>query len=116
MKVPRWTTSDRRKMYSTLHAHASVCARGVSDGSFTAEFVQAPAFAMSLVAERCCEASRVEVGATGTVLMDHAIVRKLWAAEFVERRELAHRDVFENDRQQVVRVRRTTRQIDDGLA
>src|SRR5271166_1118346 len=91
-------------------------AGGVRDRSFATELVEAPAFAMAFVAECQCIAAGVEVCAARAVVMNHALVGEFGAAEFVERRKLAHSDVLENYGQQVIRVGRATGQIDDRLA
>ena len=70
----------------------------MSHGSLAAEFVEAPALAVTFIAESSGESAGVEMSAAGTVLMDHTVVGELGPVELVERRQLAHGDVLENHR------------------
>ena len=89
---------------------------GVRLRSLAAELVEAPAVAVTLVAERLREPARVEVRAALAVLVDHAAVGELRTAEIVERRQRAEGGELEDGAEQVVRVRRAAGQGHDGLA
>jgi hypothetical protein len=71
---------------------------------------------MAFVAEGCREAPSVKMSATRAVFVNDAVVGELGSAVFIQRGQLAHGDVFQNHRQQVVGIRRTTGQVDDRLS
>src|SRR6266481_5815271 len=91
-------------------------ARCVSYRTFASKFVEAPSLAMPLITERRRKPAGVEMGAAWAVFMNDAVIGELGTIEFIERGQFAHRDVLENNRQQVVRVGRTAGQIHDRLA
>jgi hypothetical protein len=86
------------------------------DRALAAEFVKAPSFPVTFITEGMRETAGVEVGATGAVLVDHAIVGELWASVLVERRQFTHGHVLKHHRKEVVRIGRASRKIDDGLS
>lgn len=72
----------------------------------------APAF----IAEGHRESSSVKVRAPRAVFVDDALVSKSRPAILIQLRQLAHRDVFQDHREQVIRIGRAARQIDDRLS
>src|SRR5579864_2017992 len=90
--------------------------RGVGHWTLATEFVEAPAFAMAVVAEGRGEASGIEVRAARAVLVDHSVIAELRTVEFIHLRQATHRHVFQNHREQVVWIGRASGEIDNRLA
>src|ERR1039458_3505107 len=86
-------------------------ARGMSERSFAAKLVEAPALAMAFVAEPSRKPAGVEVCPPRAVFVNHALVGELRAANLVQGWQFAHRDVFQNRSDQVVRIGRTTGEV-----
>src|SRR5579871_4920008 len=92
------------------------CAGRVRHRTFASQLVQAPAFAVALIAERRSESSSIKVRAPRTVLVDHTVVSELRAPVLIQFRQPPHRDVLEHDRKQVVWIWRTSWKINDRFA
>src|SRR6201993_2921540 len=92
------------------------CAGRMGHRSLATEFVETPALAVTFITESSGESAGVEMSAAGTVLMNDAVIGEFGPVELVERRQLAHGDVLENHGQEVVRIRRATRKVDDEFA
>src|SRR5271169_91959 len=91
-------------------------AGGVSDRSLAAELVEAPALAVPFVAERGRKPASIKVRPPRAILVDHALVGELRTVELIQLRQPAHSDVFQNQRQQVVRIGRAAGQVHDRFA
>src|SRR3954451_4839113 len=90
----RCADTDRpavRALVEVARRASRVCRRPL-----TAQLVQAPALAMAFVTEVFGEPTGVKMRTPRTVVVDHAIVGELRAVRFVERRQFADRDIFEN--------------------
>src|SRR5208282_2124091 len=91
-------------------------AGGVSDRPLAAELVEAPALAVSFIAERGRKPAGIKVRSPRTIFVDHALIGERRAVELVQLRQPAHGDVFQNQSQQVVRIGRATGQVHDRFA
>ena len=74
---PTQGRSDADRPHAGNFIEVARGAGGVSDRTFAAELVQAPAFAMAIIAERAGKASGIEVRAARAVFVDHAVVSEL---------------------------------------
>jgi hypothetical protein len=70
---------------------------------------------MAFVAEGERKPSSVKARSSRAIFVNHTL-GEYRTAEFVQRRQLAHGDVFQNDRQHVVGIWQATGQVDDRLA
>ena len=64
---------------------------GIGFGSFAAEFVQTPAFAMTFIAKLNSKSSGIEMRAAFTVLMNQTVIGKLGSIFFIELRQAIER-------------------------
>src|SRR5271166_2054011 len=110
-----WTSRSNRP-HARNFIKVSRRARGVSNRPFAAEFVEAPAFAMSLIAKCSSKSAGIEMRPPRAVLMDHPVIGKLRAAELIQFWQPPHRHVLQNYRQQVVRIGRTAWKVYDRLS
>ncbi|GDE94171.1 hypothetical protein HmCmsJML291_04163 [Escherichia coli] len=83
---------------------------------FTAEVVQAPAFAVTFITELFGKTTSIEVRATFTVFVNQTTIGESRTVFVIQFRRFAVSDDVRNGREEVVRVRRAARNIDNGFA
>src|SRR5581483_11262189 len=104
-------SSDANRPYAGGFVEMASRASGMGNWSLAAQLVQTPPLAVTFITKRCGKAPRIKVCPPRAILVDHTIVGELGPTILVECGKFAHGHVFENDREQVVRVGRTARKV-----